>query len=240
MGVGRGPTAALSWVAELPLGDWPTMGVRTDDRPWPRSATPDVLPLRRRILDDDPDCVQQLPGSEAAVAEVAPEGLAALAVAQPDDVCLLAPEPGWPLVAGAVLFPSHWHLREKIGRPAAEVHGRVPGYPDVQVGRFLDRLRPGHVVWRRNVLFHRNGELYAPMPTPGDEWWLRSERQTLRRLPASGAVLFTIATDTAPVADLDRQVRQRLAEWIRARPAEWAAYAGVPAQDLASSVEGQP
>lgn len=212
------------------------MGVRADDRPWPRAAPPDLLALRRRVLADEPDCVQQLPGSEAIVAEVAPHGLAALAVEQPDDVCLLAPEPGWPLVAGAVLFPSHWHLRDKIGRPLAEVHGRVPGYPAAQVDRFLDRLRPGQAVWRRNVLFHRNGELHAPVPSAGDRWWFRSERQTLRRLPQSGAVLFTIATDTCPVDDLDAATRLRLAAWLRRLPPAWGPYAGVDAEALTASV----
>ena len=213
------------------------MGVRADDEPWPRAGDPDVLALRRRILADDPSCVQQLPGSEPAVAELAPDGLTTLAVSQPDDVCVLAPVPGWPLVAGAVLFPSHWHLRDKLGRPATEVHGRVPGYPAAQVERFLDRLRPGKAMWRRNVLFHRNGELYAPEPTPGDEWWIRSERQTLRRLPSSGAVVFTIATDTAPVASLTHDDRRRLAAWLRDLPPTWGAYARVDVDHLLSSVE---
>ena len=214
------------------------MGVRADDQPWPPTAVdPEVLALRRRILDDDPDCVQHLPGSEALVDEVAPAGLRALAVEQPDDVCLLAPSPGWPLVAGAVLFPSHWHLRDKVGRPAVEVHGRVPGYPSAQVDRFLDRLRPGKVMWRRNVLFHRNGSLYAPVPTPGDEWWVRSERQTLRRLPVTGGVLFTIHTDTAPVAALPVDDRRRLAAWLRDLPPSWGDYAKVDVVDLLSSVE---
>ena len=225
------------WARELPLGDWPAMGVRADDEPWPQAGDPELLALRRRILAGDPDCIQQQPGSEAMVAEVAPDGLGALAVSQPDDVCLLAPAPGWPLVAGAVLFGSHWHLRDKVGRPAAEVHGRVPGYPAAQVDRFLDRLRPGKVMWRRNVLFHRNGELHAPVPTPGEDWWIRSERQTLRRLPSTGAVLFTIATDTAPVSTLDPGDRRRLATWLRGLPPEWGAYAGLDVVDLAGSVD---
>jgi hypothetical protein len=212
------------------------MGLRADDQPWPRPGDPGVLALRRRIVDDDPSCVQQLPGSEAIVAEVAPDGLAALAVSQPDDVCLLAPTPGWPLVAGAVLFPSHWHVRDKVGRPLAEVHGRVPGYPAAQVDRFLDRLGSGKVMWRRNVLFHRNGELHAPVPTPGDEWWIRSERQTLRRLPATGAVLFTIATETAPLASLPEDERRRLADWLRRVPPTWPQYAGVDIDDLAAAL----
>lgn len=224
-------------VEELTLGPWPSMGVRSDDRPWPRpDPPPELLDLRRRILRDDPACVQQLPGSEAIVAEVAPGGLAALAVAQPDDVCLLAPEPGWPLVAGAVLFPSHWHLRDKIGRPLAEVHGPVPGAPDARVDLFLGRLRPGQVAWRRNVLFHRSGDLYAPVPTPGDQWWFRSERQTLRRLPATGAVLFTIQTDTCPVDALPAATRLELTAWLRDLPPEWGRYTGIDVDDLAASV----
>jgi hypothetical protein len=213
------------------------MGVRTDDQPWPRPGDPEVLALRRRILADDSSCVQQLPGAEAAVAEVAPDGLAALAVSQPDDVCLLAPEPGWPLVAGAVLFGSHWNLLDKIGRPLAEVHGRVPGYPAGQVDRFLERLQPGRVAWRRNVLFHRSGVLHAPAPVDdGTGWWVRSERQTLRRLPSSGAVLFTIATETEPVASLPDDDRRRLADWLRALPPSWGPYAGVDVEALTASV----
>ena len=225
------------FAVELTLGPWPSMGVRADDRPWPRTDAPAaLLDLRRRILHDDPECVQQLPGSEAIVAEVAPDGLTTLAVDQPDDVCLLAPERGWPFAAGAVLFPSHWHLRDKIGRPLLEVHGRVPGYPAGQVDRFLDRLRPGQVVWRRNALFHRNGELHAPVPTPGDRWWIRSERQTLRRLPRTGAVLFTIATDTCPLEDLAPDERRRLLAWLRDLPPTWGSYAGVDLESLTASV----
>jgi dimethylamine monooxygenase subunit A len=113
----------------------------------------------------------------------------------------------------------------------------VPGYPAAQVDRFLDRLRPGKVMWRRNVLFHRSGSLYAPVPTAGDEWWVRSERQTLRRLPVTGGVLFTIHTDTTPVASLPVDDRRRLAAWLRHLPPTWADYAKVDVADLLSSVE---
>ncbi|MBA2279868.1 MAG: DUF3445 domain-containing protein [Acidimicrobiia bacterium] len=226
----------MTWVDELPrTGSWPAMGVRADTRPWPAPAEPEQLRRRREVVAAHPDVVQARPGSEAAVAELcalvgAPD-LAAAAVAQPDDLCLLAPEPGWPLVAGALLFPSHWRLAEKLGRPLAEVHDRVPGYPAAQVDRFLDRLRPGQVVARRNLLVHRDGELHAPWPAihdaPVEAWWLRSERQTLRRLPQSGHVLFTIGTDTTPLAELDAGVRRRLAARLSELPAAWVEYGGV-------------
>jgi hypothetical protein len=211
------------------------MGVRADDRPWPEPAPPERLALRRRLAADHPDCIAQLPGTEAAVADLgrlagAPD-LAGAAVIQGDDLCLLAPEADWPLVAGAVLFPSHWHLADKLGLPLAEVHRRVPGYPAVQVDRFLDRIRPGQVAWRRNLLFHRDGELHAPTASADDvpvaDWWLRSERQTFRRLDPSGAILFTIHTDTVPLADLAPATRRALAERVAAMPPAWAPYAEV-------------
>jgi hypothetical protein len=242
------------------------MGVRVDATAWPRPATPDLLARRRALLQQHPACAGALPGSGAACEEVAElvaagpaagpaaadagsidpavAALGAAAVAQGDDLCVLAPEPGWPLVAGVVLFPSHWRLADKLGRPLAEVHDRVPGYPAAQVDRFLDRLEPGRAVWRRNLLVHRDGELHAPEAAPHDapvdEWWLRSERQTLRRLPRTGAVLFSIHTDTAPLADLDPPRRRALADRLASFPLSWGRYAGLAAEqpELVSWLRG--
>jgi hypothetical protein len=241
----------LDWVDELGLGrptGWPVMGVRVDPAPWPAPADAALLEHRRGLLDRHPGCAAALPGSEAAAAEVAAlvgaDDLPSAAVAQADDLCVLAPEPGWPLVAGVVLFPSHWRLADKLGKPLAGVHDRVPGYPADQADRFLDRLEPGRAVWRRNLLVHRDGELHAPEPSPAavpvGDWWLRSERQTLRRLPATGAVLFTIRTDTAPLADLDATTRAALADRLESFPATWAPYAGLVAEgpELVSWLRG--
>lgn len=231
-----------SWVGELGLDrptGWPAMGVRLDASPWPAQADPARLEQRRALLAEHPGCALALPGSEAAAAEVAAlvpgaADLPSAAVAQGDDLCVLAAEPGWPLVAGVVLFPSHWQLADKLGLPLAAVHDRVPGYPAHRVDRFLDRLQPGQAVWRRNLLVHRDGELHAPEAADHDvpvaAWWLRSERQTLRRLPATGAVLFTIHTDTAPLADLDPATRRDLAERLRSFPPTWSPYAGLVEQ----------
>lgn len=173
-------------------------------------------------------------GSPGVPLEGAAAALAEVAVAQGDDLCVLAPEPGWPLVAGVVLFPSHWRLADKLGTPLGGVHDRVPGYPSDQVDHFLERLEPGRAVWRRNLLVHRDGELHAPdaatHDVPVERWWLRSERQTLRRLPRTGAVLFTIGTDTAPLADLDAPTRHALAHRLESFPPTWAPYAGVAAE----------
>jgi hypothetical protein len=244
---------STAWLDELPLdplAGWPAMGVHADHHPWPEPGDPAVLAHRRHLLQAHPESVAVLAEGIGAALEcagavgvLAPEAtagsdreaardaLAAAAVDQADDLCLLAPEPGWPLVAGALLFPSHWRLEEKLGRPVSEIHDRVPGYPAAQVGRFLDRLGPGHVAWRRNLLVHRDGTLHSPWPSttdvPVEQWWLRSERQTLRLLPETGAVLFTIRSDTAPLAHLDIALRRRLAARFEALPHEWRDYAGV-------------
>jgi hypothetical protein len=145
-----------------------------------------------------------------------------------EDLCLLVPRDGvWVLAAGCVCFPSHWRLADKVGRPMAAVHGPVPHYSEelaARVDRFLDRLAPGRGAWRRNWLVHTDDRLFAPVPPPvpdppltaddaGHRLWLRSERQTLRRLAASGAVAFTIRTQQAPLAVVETRpdLRARLA-----------------------------
>ncbi len=134
-----------------------------------------------------------------------------------EDLCLMAPDGGHHvLVAGSVCFPSHWRLADKLGRSVAEIHGPVPHYADEladKVDRFFDRLTVEHPVVRRNLSIHSHDELFRPEPHESpdsfapdargvDQVWLRSERQTLVVLPASGAVLFTIKTQQCPASAL--------------------------------------
>ena len=59
-------------------------------------------------------------------------------------------------------------------------------------------------MWRANWSVVENATLFHPQPrerlpdltaeNAGEKLWLRVERQTLRRLPASRAVVFTIRT----------------------------------------------
>jgi dimethylamine monooxygenase subunit A len=65
----------------------------------------------------------------------------------------------------------------------------------------------------------------------GERLWLRVERQTLTRLPVTGAVLFTILTFVLPLEALAAE--PALAEGLAARlgelPATMAAYKGLTA-----------
>lgn len=160
-----------------------------------------------------------------------------------EDLCLLVPRGGaWVLAAGCVCFPSHWRLADKLGRPLAAIHDPVPHYATElasRVDRFLDRLTPGRGAWRRNWLVHTDDQLFAPVPPPppdpplsaadaGDHLWLRSERQTLRRLPDSAAVVFTIRTQQAPLAVVAArpELRARMATAIASWSDDLVAYRG--------------
>ena len=105
----------------------------------------------------------------------------------------------WHLDGAVLCFPSAWVLGEKIGRSVADVHGPVDHYAtdlEARVDVFFDRFRIDRPVWRRNMSFKTTHALFLPYsklepvdaPTEvgadGSPYWIRSERQTLRKLPA--------------------------------------------------------
>lgn len=147
-----------------------------------------------------------------------------------EDLCVLVEGR---LVAGCVCFPSHWSLPEKLGLPVSAIHGRVPGYGtelESKVDSFLRRLPAGTVVARRNFTVHELADLFAPrapsstIGVPPREQWLRSERQTLSRLPKSDAVLFTIRTQQVRLRELDSGTRRKLGARLAAEPDQLIAY----------------
>jgi len=155
-----------------------------------------------------------------------------------EDLCLLVLRDGAPhLDAASLCFPSYWRLADKLGRPLAAVHQPVAHYADelaTKVDTFLQRLRPERPVWRRNWSIHDDPTYFLPDPTPPldvdppDGLWLRSERQTLRRLLSADVVLFTIRTQQVPLAELAQRadVAQRLADAIAAWSPDLRGYKG--------------
>ncbi|WP_236939944.1 heme-dependent oxidative N-demethylase family protein [Falsihalocynthiibacter arcticus] len=142
-------------------------------------------------------------GVQVAVDRAAP--LATLAQIVQEDFCILVPQDGEYVLRAAVLcFPASWTLREKMGRPLLGIHAPVDTYmPDLakRVQRLLEAIRPEAPLWRANALFYDAAELFhprteaAPREIHGEhEPYLRSERQSLLRLPSSGAVVFSIHT----------------------------------------------
>lgn len=152
-----------------------------------------------------------------------------------EDLCLMAPHEGsWRLVAASLCFPSRWRLADKLGRPMAAIHGPVPGFNERlarPVDRFFDRVEPGRLYMRLNWSVMDDPTLFQPTghgraapddgitaDNAGERAWLRIERQTFVRLPASGALVFGIRTIVDPLAaiagraDLAAALRATLAD----------------------------
>jgi len=160
-----------------------------------------------------------------------------------EDLCLMVRHDDvLHLDAACLCFPSHWRLADKLGRPTAALHGPVPRYDDElssRDDRYLDRLRPGSMSQRRNWSVHDAPDLFAPWPPAearpldandvADALWLRSERQTLRRLCETDAVLFTIRVQQAPFGVLAGRpdVAGRLADRLAVQPAELSTMNGL-------------
>jgi len=142
-----------------------------------------------------------------------------------------------PILTAAVLcFPSRWRLAEKFGHPLAAVHGPVPLYAERlarPVDRFMRHVKPGHIAARLNwsilddaTLFQPGGkwrEAHNPAviaANAGETLFLRVERQTLRRLPRSDAVLFGIRVHVYPLASAisSPATAARLADAVGALP----------------------
>jgi hypothetical protein len=144
-----------------------------------------------------------------AVDTAAMHPLEAAARVVQEDLCVLERVEGpWRLTAACVCFPSRWRLSDKIGETLSSIHGPVPGF-ESELARtsatFFDRLATERPVWRLNWTLLDTPELHLPSPSSrrastiepseaGARLWFRVERQTLRRLASSGAIVFTIRT----------------------------------------------
>ena len=145
---------------------------------------------------------------------------AALLVA--DDLTVLGPtdvEDGAPrFVAGVVCAPSRWSLRSKMGRTMLETHEPVPRYAE-HIGSAVDtvlrRLSPDRPVWRSNWTLVDHPALFQPEVPDGplvddpSQLWVRMERETLRRLPRTGGILFTIRGFQQPLPDYVARGREQ-------------------------------
>lgn len=253
-----------------PASSWLAMGTRSlGDRPWliideQRNAE---LALRARLLREQRALVlAALPGAEAAVAEltelvtahgvVVPadeDPLVALGCAVTEDLVVLRRgDVEWEIEAGVVCFPSRWNLSDRIGRPLATVHGPTPGYDSVLADRvtsLLDRLG-SRIVRRRNWFVHPDPDLFQPTrpasdpivasPDVGSDLFLRSERQTLRSLPATGRIVFTIKTQQTTLGDLlaDAERRRRFLDYVEQAPSDQLAHRGLSVEQCRQLIAG--
>lgn len=176
--------------------------------------------------------------------EVPPLELASRLVQE--DLCLMERREGaWRLTAASVCFPTRWDLPSKLGLPLTGIHDPVPGYREAlahPADRFFDGLRPGRIAVRANWSLVDGPELFQPLRgnrehgrhvTPdnvAETVYLRVERQTLRRLPRTGAILFTIRVHRDRLAALAAHPERArlLAADLRTLPEALARYKSIP------------
>jgi len=164
---------------------------------------------------------------------------AALCVA--DDLCVLMPDADeMPrLVAAVLCSPNRWRLAEKIGGTMASVHVPVARYDidlDSPVNAVLKRLNVEKPVWRTNWGISNHASLFQPDIPPHTpdmdiaDMWFRTEWQTLRRLPETGAILFTIRTYVEKLSDFverDYELVHGIGDIINKIPVDVAQYKSI-------------
>jgi hypothetical protein len=161
-----------------------------------------------------------------------------------DDLALLDMVDGrLRFVAGSICSPNRWKLAVKIGNDLDAIHRPVPGY-QAQVANVvessLQRLTVDRPVWRANWGMTDRPDLYqpaalsigAPITTPeraATNVWLRIERQTLRRFPQTGVVLFAIRTFQCRLGDLATRPSDaaRLLAAVEQLPGDVAGYKSI-------------
>lgn len=194
----------------------------------------DIVPAFRRVRLDDP---------------LIPPLLTAASLVQEDLVILQKQDGHWCVSAGALAFPSSWRLSDKIGRPMHEVHGPVPGFNTgtrnaMMIERMFDNLRPDQPVMRWNWSLYGDDMLHHPEGSNAgrrfgagevaEHVFLRLERQTLRKLPDSDAILFTIRIYIDPLDALQSHadgpvLARALSEQIMALDEQQLTYKGMAA-----------
>lgn len=169
------------------------------------------------------DVVEVLDGGpQVRLADHAPLEAASRLV-QEDLVLMRKGEDGYRLAAASLCFPSSWSLAEKFGQSMHAIHENVPGFNDGRMGpvvaRIFDNLTAEQLVGRYNWSIYDDPDLHHPqakqLAPQIDEkgasaiahLFVRVERQTLRRLPKSGDILFTIKIHHDPISLLKTHER---------------------------------
>ncbi|KAF1984343.1 glycosyltransferase family 22 protein [Aulographum hederae CBS 113979] len=169
-----------------------------------------------------------------------------------DDLAIMFEKPDgqYYLLAGAILLAGFWRLEDKYMMPLSEIHtsGDVPQYKEkLEKGmmNFFRRIKPEAPMLRNNYFVQVDDDLawsqsIGSEDSEGFTWdtaekdkaiqhhHFRSERQSLRRLPRSGGVVFTIRTYFHPMTEICREpyVPGRMASAVRSWADDVSKYRG--------------
>ncbi|WP_209007776.1 heme-dependent oxidative N-demethylase family protein [Roseibium litorale] len=186
-----------------------------------------------------------------------PELLTASRFIQEDLVLMRKSDAGYYLAAACLCFPSSWSLADKFGQSMHGIHEHVPDFNTGRMGqvvaRIFQNLQTSQLLARYNWSIYDTLELHHPKPKSLSPQildgslaslgalFIRVERQTLRRLPGSGDILFTIKIHHDPISQLQRDPRGcalvgSLREQLLGLSADQLAYKGLmPFRDALAS-----
>lgn len=218
----------------IPSEQWLTPDTEADA--WLRDKCLIMKMMRANVSAgalDNPACEELLAliveATGAVPNQAMPSALEEAASVVSDDLCILeASRPGdWRLTAGVLCAPTYWTLPERIGLDLGGLHGPVPGGdPDLaaRVGRIFTGLKPDVVLERFNWTIQASEKRYTPdRPSAAGkrprDLHLRVERQTLRKLSKSGAVVFGIRICVDPLLPIleDGETREAFEDaWLGA------------------------
>ncbi|MEO9971958.1 MAG: DUF3445 domain-containing protein [Hyphomonadaceae bacterium] len=139
-----------------------------------------------------------------------PPLLVAGQLAQEDFALLSKSGDTYRLIGAVICFPANWRLSDKIGKSLGGLHDPVAAFDanmEQRTHRVFDHLRADTPLQRANFLIYTNPDLHQPQRAPktiaaGMPRYVRVERQSLRRLPKTGAIVFAIHTYLVPAATL--------------------------------------
>ena len=152
------------------------------------------------------------------------------------------------LQAGQLCFPSGWDIQAKFQKHFLDLHAPVPSLMGATLRaahKLIERIPAHKPIARTNWGFRitdqmdfssRHTAQYLKLleqqaddithENAGDKIFVRSERQTLSRLPASGFVLFTIHTYNSKIKDecQDMDRAKAMMSFLKTVPTELLEY----------------
>lgn len=223
-----------------------------------RWLTPDteahVLSWKQTLLSEPESVLRQTQGREAAsretaqlVSDGATEDLLKASARVSDDLVVMERLKGaWRCTSLTLTAPTFFSIDEAFDRDLSALHDPVPDGSKLaqRIGRVFDGLQPDTVLERFNWTLQCGPDRHTPDGAPlraraatvrpedaEATLHLRVERQTIRKLPKTGAVLFAIRVCLDPLTHLPSEDRPPLAAAWRSLQGDGRAYKRWDAMD---------
>ena len=136
---------------------------------------------------------------------------------QEDLILMIPKENKFYLEAAVLTSPSHWSLLEKFSKNLIDLHEGVPGYEEKigsRVEEIFNKLPSDRILERLNWSIYDSPELFQPVGSKPEvtmkrkdirDLYLRVERQTIRKLPDQGSIVFTVRVHVDPLLSISKE-----------------------------------